>query len=348
MLVATRTSRETDDVQQAVRDERDAEGDDDETEEQDGNVQADSLPDRLPSQPDHERNEDGGQHPGEFHHQFRGHREEVLLGGPAGDHDGQGEDDDGCDQCRLETVVRKALILEEGDFPGEEGDQRNGQDGRNEHVEQQEHRERGHHGPAPLAGHVPERAGAVLVLGVAGRLLPITGEVLEEGPVRRLALDEDAVLDGLVPLLGVIVARFQERGGFRVVRTVAHQLLLLHPAGFQQALRIEDTAVTVDLAEGIQHEGAGPAGRVHGPPHGPFPANLAERIPPMSVRVPVQVHQLAGAVAIGHELGRRQALEGRDQAVVPVDVDVQPGDDVVERQFLREKSSYWRDTSFKA
>ena len=119
------------------------------------------------------------------------------------------------------------------------------------------------------------------------------------------------------------------------MRAVAHQLRFLHPTGFQQVLRIEDTAVTVDLAEGIQHEGTGPAGRVHGPSHSRFPAHLAERIPPMPPRVRLHVHQLAGAVAVGHQLRRGQALEGRDQAVVPVDVDVEPGDDVVERELLR-------------
>ena len=127
--------RREDDVQQAVRDERDAEGNDDETEEQDGNVQADSLPDRLPFQPDNERDEDGGQHPGKIHHELRGHCEEVLLGGPAGNHDGQGEDDHAHDERRLETVVGETLVLEEGDLPGKEGDKGKRQDGRNDHVE---------------------------------------------------------------------------------------------------------------------------------------------------------------------------------------------------------------------
>ena len=234
-------------------------------------------------------------------------------------------------------MILETILFEEGNLPGQEGDYRDSNDSRDQQVNQQEQRESGHHRPAPLAVDFPDGTRTVLVTGIPHRLLPITGEGFEQGPVGRLAFDKDTVLNGLVTLLGVIVGRFQERGGLRVMRAVPDQLLLLHPAGCQQVLGIEDTAVPVLLPQGIQHEGTGPAGSVHHPAGSRFPAHPADRIHPMPPDARLHVHQLAGAVAIGQELCRREALEGVDQAVVPVDVDVQPGNDVVERQSLRGK-----------
>ena len=191
----------------------------------------------------------GREHPGELHEEFGGHREEVLLGGPAGNHNRHGKDNHGQDQGHLEPVRGNPVLLEERDFPGQELRQKDADEHGNDQPEQDEKREAGDHRPAPLAVHVTDRIGTVLIDGVTGRLLPIPGEGLKKGAIRRLALDKDTVLDGLVPLLRVVVAGFQECGGLRVMRTVAHQLLLLHPAGIQQTLRIEDAAVPVDLAE---------------------------------------------------------------------------------------------------
>ena len=237
------------DVQQAVGDEGDPQRDHDEAQQQNREIQADALAHPLVLQADDQRDQDGRQHPGELHEELGSHRQEILLGDPAGDHDRQGEDDHGQDQGHLEAVRSDPFLLEERDFPGQELRQKDADEHGDDQPEQDEERESGHHRPAPLAVHVPDRVGAVLVDGVTGGLLPIAGEVLEEGAISRLAFDEDTVLDGLVPLLGVVVAGFQERGGLRVMRAVAHQLLLLHPAGIQQALRVEDTAVPVDLTE---------------------------------------------------------------------------------------------------
>ena len=121
--------RREDDVQQAVGNEGDPQRDDDQAQQEDRQVQPDSLPDGVAFQADDQGNQDGRQHPGELHEEFRGHREEVLPGKGARDHNAQREDDDSGDQGHLETMTDKGFLSEEGNLPGQESDQGKTQQG---------------------------------------------------------------------------------------------------------------------------------------------------------------------------------------------------------------------------
>ena len=339
--------RREEDVQQAVRNEGDAQRDDDEAEQQDGEIHTDSPPDRIPFQPDHERDEDGRQHPGEFDEELRSHREEIIRGDPAGNHDGQGENNHAGDQGHLETVASEKIPLEELDFPRQEGDQRDGEEDRDNQVKQDEQRESSHHRSAPLALVTAQSVGAVFVVRIRDRLQPITPEGLEQGQVVGLPVDENLVLDRLVPLLGIVVGGFQEGGRLRIMRAVPNPVFFLFYAGVEQLLGVEDAAVPSKLTFYAQIERRIPSSQrgipreciqtCHQPAYSSAGAGCcpdgAQGIPPVPPGSRIQVHHPACAVPIPSDLGRRKTLEGMDQPVVSVNVDVQAGNDVIERQF---------------
>ena len=107
--------RREDEVDQPVRNEDDAEGDHDQTQQGDGYVDLRHFPDVLRRDAHQQGDQDGGQQPGIDEQQPRSLLEEILLDEQAGDHYRHGKDYHAAQERGHQASLFKGIRFEKGD-----------------------------------------------------------------------------------------------------------------------------------------------------------------------------------------------------------------------------------------
>ena len=264
-------------------------------------------------QTEEQRDEDGLQQPEEGVGELRGDAQHSVAPDEAVDDDGN---EDAQQQGEINTLPSGQLVFQRLDITEHGDEEEKGDEPR--HHQFDDEQEDDEDLQSVFLG--------VFLVDVAEGLPPVTLGMLQDGVPWCLPLDEDAVLQHLVVVVGIVVSLLQAQVGLIVMDAIGYHDGLGVGVHHEQPAGIGDTLLAVVLALLVEHErhregvGQGFDFLVQ------FDMGYAEEERVQGVVVDEQ--------AVGHaddsvELGREPA-ERLDEAGVTLDLDVEVADDAVE------------------